>query len=76
MCANISEAFRKRRYPKSFVLKLSDSESEAAETQSWLEFSLACKYIDKNDFQRLYEIYNNILGKLVRMMNQPEKWSF
>lgn len=75
ICANISEAFRKRRYPKSFVLKLSDAESEAAETQSWLEFSLSCKYIDENDFKRLYEIYDKILGKLVVMMNQPEKWN-
>lgn len=75
ICANISEAFRKRRYPKSFVLKLSDAESEAAETQSWLEFSLSCKYIDENDFKRLYEIYDKIFGKLVVMMNQPEKWN-
>ena len=75
VCANISEAFRKRRYPKSFILKLSDSESEAAETQSWLEFSFECKYVDEKDFQRLYETYNNILGKLVRMINQSEKWS-
>lgn len=75
VCANIAEAFRKRRYPKSFVSKLSDSEAEAAETQCWLEFSYECKYIDKKEFERLYEIYDNILGKLVRMMNQSEKWS-
>ena len=29
--ANIAEAFRKRRYEKAFVSKLSDSEAEAAE---------------------------------------------
>jgi len=33
VCANLAEAFRKRRYPKSFTAKLSDSEGEAAETQ-------------------------------------------
>lgn len=27
VCANIAEAFRKRKYPKSFVSKLSDSEA-------------------------------------------------
>jgi four helix bundle protein len=75
VCANISEAFRKRRYPKSFISKLSDSEAEAAETQCWLEFSYECKYINKNDFEKLYKIYDNILGKLVRMINQSEKWS-
>jgi four helix bundle protein len=43
--ANIAEAFRKRRYEKAFVAKLSDSEGEAAETQTWLDFSRDCKYI-------------------------------
>ena len=75
VCANIAEAFRKRRYPKSFISKLSDAEAEAAETQCWLEFSYQCNYINKNDFERLYEIYNKVLGKLVVMMNQSEKWS-
>ena len=47
VAANVAEAFRKRRYPKSFISKLSDSEGEAAETQVWLEFSEKCKYISK-----------------------------
>jgi four helix bundle protein len=37
---NIAEAFRKRKYPKSFVAKLSDSEGEAAETQVWLDYAI------------------------------------
>ena len=44
--SNIAEAWRKRRYPKSFISKLSDSEGEVAETQVWLNYALACKYID------------------------------
>jgi four helix bundle protein len=32
VCANLAEAWRKRRYEAAFVAKLSDSESEAAET--------------------------------------------
>lgn len=46
VCSNIAEAFRKRRYPKSFVSKLSDSETEATETQTWLEFANACEYLN------------------------------
>ena len=42
VCANLAEAFRKRRYPKNFVSKLSDCEAEAAETHVWLDFALAC----------------------------------
>lgn len=45
---NIAEAWRKRRYPKSFVAKLSDSDGEAAETQVWLEYALGCNYSVKN----------------------------
>jgi four helix bundle protein len=33
VCANIAEAWRKRRYPNAFVSKLSDADAEAAETQ-------------------------------------------
>lgn len=42
VCANLAEAWRKRRYPNAFVSKLSDVESEAAETQVWLEFAVKC----------------------------------
>lgn len=76
VCANLAEAFRKRRYPKAFVSKLSDSETEATETQTWLEFSLSCKYISKEQFDYLNNSYNNVIGKLVVMINQPEKWAF
>ena len=31
VCANLAESFRKRKYPKHFISKLSDSQSEAAE---------------------------------------------
>ena len=37
ICANIAEAIRKRRYPKNFISKLSDSEAEANETEVWLD---------------------------------------
>ena len=49
--ANISEAWGKRRYPKSFVSKLTDAEGEARETQTWLEFSYQCNYIEEEKFK-------------------------
>ncbi len=76
VCANIAEAFRKRRYPRSFISKLSDVESEAAETQTWLDFALSCNYIDEEKNQQLNKTYDNILGKLVNMSLNPEKWSW
>ncbi len=74
VCANLAEAFRKRKYPKMFIAKLKDSEGEAAETQVWLDFSYNHGYINKIDHHRLILDYDNIIGKLVVMANQPEKW--
>ena len=74
VCANLAEAFRKRRYPKNFVSKLSDCEAEAAETQVWFDFSLACKYLDQETYEKLYKEYDAIIGVLVKMIGEPEKW--
>jgi four helix bundle protein len=39
VCANLAQAYRKRRYEAHFVSKLSDSETENTETEVWLNFS-------------------------------------
>ena len=67
VCANISEAWRKRKYKAVFINKLSDSSQEAGETQTWLEFSLACEYIDKHIFDRLFKDYEEIFAMLHNM---------
>ena len=74
VCANIAEAWRKRRYPAHFVSKLSDSDSEAAETQVWLDFALDCDYITQQDHDALYATYENVAGGLVKMMANPDAW--
>lgn len=74
ICANLAEAWRKRRYEAAFVLKLSDSEAEAAETQAWIEFSVRCKYLDTQLGRELYRSYDQILGKLVSMIAKPSPW--
>jgi four helix bundle protein len=75
VCANIAEAWRKRRYPNAFVSKLSDAEAEAAETQVWIEFALKCGYLTPDQTNELDELYENIQGKLVNMLTHPEQWS-
>lgn len=75
VAANIAEAFRKRRYPRAFISKLSDSEGEAAETQVWIDFALKCKYIDNEMYEKLFDKYDHIISMLVNMIKQPEKWS-
>lgn len=68
VCANLGEAWRRRRYPAAFVSKLNDSEAEAAETQIWLEFAVKCDYLDASVGRELYATYDIILGKLVTMI--------
>lgn len=72
---NIAEAFRKRRYPKSFVAKLSDSDGEAAETQVWLSFATAFGYLDEHIALDLDQKYEQLEKQLITMLMSPEKWS-
>ena len=74
VCTSIAEAWRKRRYPASFVSKLSDADTEAAETQVWLDFALRCKYINQETHAELYARYNHICAMLTKMMNDPDSW--
>src|SRR4051794_21275158 len=48
VATNIAESWHKRRYEKAFISKLNDAESEAAETQTWVEFALRHRYISDN----------------------------
>ena len=70
----IAEGGRKRKYEASFVSKLNDAEGEAAETQSWLEYSVKCGYMERSVGRELHRAYDRILGKLVNMGNNPAPW--
>lgn len=74
VCANICEAWRKRCYKMAFISKLSDAETEASETQVWTEFASRCGYLEKSFFNKINNYYDNIVGKLVKMINNPTPW--
>ena len=74
VAANISEAWRKRRYPAAFVAKLNDAEGEAAEAQTFVEFALRCDYASASDAAALDAAYEELLGQLVHMATHPEDW--
>lgn len=74
VCANIAEAWRKRRYEASFVSKLSDADTEAGETLVWLEFAMKCEYLNETDCKELINQYEHICGQLVTMINQSDRW--
>jgi four helix bundle protein len=73
-CGNISEAWRKRRYPAHFVSILSDADTEAAETEVWLDFALQCGYIVETEHVQLRDSYDHICRMLAKMMANPESW--
>lgn len=75
VCANIAEAWRRRRYPKSFVNKLNDADGEAAETIVWLDFALRFGYLSAEECRELTETYDHICSQLTIMMAEPEKWT-
>jgi four helix bundle protein len=74
VCANIAEAWRKRRYEGAFISKLSDSETEACETQVWIEFAWRCKYLNEEEMKALDGVYDHILAQLVTMIDHPSQW--
>jgi len=74
VCANLAEGWRKRRYEGAFISKLTDAEGEAAETQVWLEFAVQCEYLDPEQGQSLYRLYDEILSTLVGMITHSDTW--
>ena len=76
VCSNLAEAWRKRKYPAVFRNKLTDSMQEASESQSWLEFSFASKYINDETFHYLDQEYEGILAMLNAMEKSYDKFCF
>ena len=74
VCANIGEAWRRRRYKAAFIAKLNDSETEATESQVWLELALRSGYITQEFNEEMFMEYESIIAQLVVMINQSEKW--
>ena len=74
VCSNLAEAHRKRIYPAHFVSKISDADLENAETQTWLEFALACKYINQPEQESLLNLSEQVGNLLNHMIRNPEKY--
>jgi four helix bundle protein len=76
VCANIGEAWRKRRYSAHFVSKLTDADAEATETTIWLDFALKCGYIDIESHKGMFAEYEQIGKMLGAMISAPEKFCY
>jgi four helix bundle protein len=74
VCANLAEAWRKRRYLAALVSKLNDAETEAAETQVHLEIAFRHRYVTSEAFTRLDDACDRILGQLLKMIDRADHW--
>jgi len=60
----IAEAWGHRRYPASFVSKLTGALGEATETQSWLDDALDCGYITSSQYREHDDAWQALGGML------------
>ena len=74
VCSNLAESWRKRRYKAAFIAKLSDAETEACETQVWVEFARRCGYLTEERCSELDTDYEHIMGQIVKMIIDTDKW--
>jgi four helix bundle protein len=74
VCLNLREAWAKRRYELHFISKLTDCDGENGETDSSLDFALACVYISNQVHQELSAANNEIARMLSSMIRSPEKF--
>ena len=74
VCSNVGEGYRKRLYTAHFVSKCSDADMENSETQVWLDFALACEYIEKEQFDEYLKRSEEIGRMIGHMIENPEKY--
>ncbi|HEX8078284.1 MAG TPA: four helix bundle protein [Chthoniobacterales bacterium] len=72
VCLNLREAWAKRRYQAHFISKLSDCDGENSETDSSLDFALACGYITAEQHRQLADRCADIGRMLGRMIQKSE----
>jgi four helix bundle protein len=71
VCSNLREAWAKRRYEAHFINKLTDSDAENSEIDTWLDFALDCGYLNKENHKRLTDRCSEIGRMLGSMLKNP-----
>ncbi len=74
VCANFAEAYRRRKYPAHFLSKLTDADAENAETEVWLDFALACRYITEDEHRKLISQKEEVGKLLGDIFKNPDKY--
>ena len=76
VAANIAEAWRKRRYKKAFISKLTDCSGEASETEVWLDFSKDLGYLELTKYNELIEKCDEVGRMLSGMIGKADKFCY
>lgn len=74
VCANIAEAYRRRKYVKHFASKITDADGEASETLVWIDFAKDSGYISDKVRDSLAKRYEEVGRMLGGMAKQPERF--
>ena len=74
VCANLAEAWGKRRYVAHFTSKLTDADGENLETQTWLNFACDCGYIDERSFVEFLQASEEVGRLLGGILARPESF--
>jgi len=71
---NISEAWKKRIYPKMFVSKIVGAAGEAGETEVWLDFAKDTGYLVREKYNELASGYDEVNRMLYGMVEKPDRF--
>ena len=75
VCANIREAWAKRRHEAHFISKLTDSDAENSETDTWIDFALDCLYITEDEHKDLVCRCKKTGAMIGRMLNTASSFT-
>jgi four helix bundle protein len=74
ICANLRESWAKRRYEAHFISKLTDSDAENSETDTWLDFARDCGYLNEEDYKKLTSRCSDVGKMLGAMLKNSESF--
>jgi len=74
VCSNLAECYRKRLYRAHFISKISDADMENSETSVWIDFAVACSYLNPESAETIKNKIKEIGRMLYHMIKYPEKY--
>jgi four helix bundle protein len=72
--AMIAEAWARRRYQAAFVNEINEALGEAMETQAWLDHSVTCEYISRDQYRQRDDQWQEIGAMLNGMIDRADSF--